>query len=149
MSETVVWLTTAGEYGPLAQPRKCVVLGEIKSSADGGTVVALAIDPPFSDPNLSPPCVNEAIVMVAGVWGRSYSLTAKRVLAIGNFDSPLLVSVCRPLEATVLAEGIFTRQNIQVLPRGALFRSEEGAARLLNTITEANVRWSHSQGTSK
>jgi hypothetical protein len=135
MGETIVWLTAAGEYGPLTQPRKCVVLGEITSAADRGTVVALAIDPPFSDFNLSPPSVNESIVIVAGVFGRSYSLTAERVAAVENFDTPLLVSIGRLLDLTVLAERIFTQENVQVLPRGALFRSEEDAVRFVNTIS--------------
>ena len=140
MGETVVWLTTAGEYGPLMQPRKCIVLGEIRSAADGGTVVALSIDPSFSDLKLSPPSINETVVMVARVFGRSYSLTTERVTAVKDFDSPLLVSVGRLLDPTALVERVFTRQNIRVLTRGALFRDEEGAVRFVNTIKEANAR---------
>lgn len=98
-------------------------------------MVALAIDPPFSDSNLSPPSINESCVIVAGVAGRSYSLTAERVMAVENFDSPLLVSVGRLLDLTVLEERVFTREDVQVLPRGALFRSEEAALRLVNAIS--------------
>lgn len=132
MNDLVVWLTTAGEYGPLKQPRRCTVLGEMKSAADGGIIVALAIHPPFSDSNLSPPCIDESVVLVAAVFGRSYSLSTERVAAVLNFDSPLLVSVVRSLDPSTIPDRVFTRQNIQGLTRGALFRSEEEATRFCN-----------------
>lgn len=111
-TETIVWLTTAGEYGPLAAPRKEVIGGEIKSSVDGGYLTVLKVQPAFSDAHLSPPAVSETYVLASKVIGRSYSLRAESVLSVFAFDSPMLVQLYRALNIHFLTRAEFGKNEI-------------------------------------
>jgi len=138
MNETVTWQTTVGEYGPLALPRKCQIMGDVRSGIDGGFVVALKVEPSFSDSNLVPPSVNETLVLISRAMGRSYSLKAEELGRVFSFDAPLLVRLYRALDSSILATGEFTRSQIQLLPRGALFRSRDDAMQYANGLGIAN-----------
>jgi hypothetical protein len=138
MSVDPVWLTTAGEYAALAEPRSCVIIGELRSEIDGGTVVALEISPPFSDPRLSPPGVNEKFILVSRAWGRSYSLTVDNVSRVHLYDTPMLVRTSRLLDLDSLRTTTYSRLQIQPLPRGALFRDRADAERYAAGVREAN-----------
>jgi hypothetical protein len=138
MMQDPLWLTTAGEYDPLAQPRSCTVVGELKSQIDGGTIVVLRIDPPFSDPQLSPPASREELVVISRALGATYSLTKQSVSQVSVHDSPLLIRVGRVVDQSALVTMTYNRQHIQPLPRGALFRTKEGAEELWANIRTAN-----------
>jgi hypothetical protein len=138
MNQRPLWLTTAGEYAPLAEPRRCSFAAELKSEIDGGSVVLLEIDPPFSDPRLLPPAVNERFIAVSRAIGNTYSLTQESLSRVFLYDAPLLIRAARILDQSCLSTLTYNRQNLQPLPRGALFRDRQSADRYVATIDEAN-----------
>jgi hypothetical protein len=88
VSTPLFWLTTAGEYGPLAHPRKCRLAGHLTSEVDNGTVVLVEITPSFCDMTLSPPASNEFRLAISRGMGHTYSLTGDSVLAAMSYEHP-------------------------------------------------------------
>lgn len=129
VSESSFWLTTAGEYGPLAHPRRCQLAGQLTSEIDNGTVVLVEVAPSFSDNTLSPPASNEFRVVISRGIGHTYSLTEESVLAAMRFDCALPVRIARIIDDRVLQVRTYSRLTLQPLTRGALFRDGESAAR--------------------
>ncbi len=127
MTGNALWLTTAGEYGPLAEPRKCLIAGEFKSEIDGGTVVVLKVDPPFSDLHLTRAALSEEFVIVSRALGQTYSRTVEVVSPVFLYDVPLLMRTARIIDPNSLVTRTYNLQQIQLLPREALFRDKDAA----------------------
>jgi hypothetical protein len=130
MENRGLWLTTAGEYAALGLPRKCTILSEVRSEMDGGTLVAVSLDPPFSDPKLSPAAVQESAVLISRHFG-NYSITADGALGIVG---TLPVRVYRILDAEVLRGALTVAHQIQLFARGALTSTREQAVEIIRNV---------------
>jgi len=119
MDETAdFYLTTAGEFEPLREPRACTTVGRVRDSRRDDYML-VEIDPPLPGQQF-------------GLGEKDISLLILSTRHVGHTlfpiaEWPCYIYVARILDEAVLTSGSFSANQVDLIAKGTLYRSAEDA----------------------
>lgn len=123
MKDPDFFLSTAGEYAPLSEPRACCKKGRLSDSARNDYML-IEIDPPLFDQRFG---IRDAHVTNLLLSTRYEGYTLYPIS-----EWPSHVYVMRVLDDRILTTHLFTKEQVELIAWGLIFRTLEEA--------QANVR---------